>query len=534
MMKEKACTITSPFGIPCSIFMISFPAFSHNLLIINRMKATTLIACLAGLLLAGCKDAFLNLVPETNLSSATFFKSQSDFTQAVNAAYVPLRTIVNDRAWLLGEMHSDNTYYARNPLFGATEQQEDIADFAIPTANGVTSNVHVLNQYRQDYLIIARVNQVLASIDKVEFDAGAKDNLRGQALFLRAYAYFELVRYFGKVPLHLVPATGRDDAALPLAAEAEIYAQIVKDLQEAIPLLPPKSKQEAGRVTSGAARTLLANVYVVQKKWADAETLLKEVVASGEYSLMPEYSEAFSTSTGNKNNAESVFEVQFQEGPAGLNSNFLYQFMPRPMAAAELVAITGTTNPQPLDAEGNNIPTPDIIAAYEPGDKRKAASIDTVYLAGSQRSDKNYPYIKKFAKRHSVHNNHGINWPVYRYAEVLLLLAEALNEQGKAGEATPYLNQVRRRAGLGEAQGDLREAIYRERRVELAFENKRWFDLVRTGRAVEVITAYGNRIKANPQAYYYPEGTKPRSHAFSNISLYYGLPADEAALSPYF
>ncbi|HEX8531985.1 MAG TPA: RagB/SusD family nutrient uptake outer membrane protein, partial [Cytophagales bacterium] len=234
------------------------------------MKANLCIACLAGLLLAGCKDDFLNVVPETNLSSATFFKSQSDFTQAVNAAYVPLRTIVNDRAWLLGEMHSDNTYFARNPLFGATEQQEDIADFAVPTANGVTSNVHVLNQYRQDYVIIARTNQVLTAIDKVEFDADAKSNLRGQALFLRAYAYFELVRYFGKVPLHLTPATGREDAALPLAEEADVYAQIVKDLQEAIPLLPPKSKQEPGRVTSGAARTLLANVYVVQKKWADA------------------------------------------------------------------------------------------------------------------------------------------------------------------------------------------------------------------------------------------------------------------------
>ena len=111
-------------------------------------------------------------------------------------------------------------------------------------------------------------------------------------------------------------------------------------------------------------------------------------------------------------------------------------------------------------------------------------------------------------------------------------LAEALNEQGKDGSL--YLNQVRNRAGLGDATGDMREAIYQERRVELAFENKRWFDLVRTGRAVEVITAYGNRIKANPQDYYYPAGAAPRSHAFTNLDLYYGLPADEAALSPHF
>ncbi|MCJ8166566.1 RagB/SusD family nutrient uptake outer membrane protein [Pontibacter sp. E15-1] len=500
------------------------------------MKKGIILILLVGATLTGCKDNFLEVVPETSLSSATFFKKPADFQQAVNAAYVPLRSIVNDRAWLLGEMHSDNTYYARNPLFGATEQQEDIADFAIPTANGVTSNTHVLNQYRLDYQIIARTNQILASIDQVEFsDKAMKDNIIGQAKFLRAYAYFELVRYFGSVPLHLTPVPNREEAALPLTSEEGLYTQIIADAREAASLLPPKSKQEEGRATSGAARTLLANVYIVQKKWAEAETLLREVVNSGEYALIPEYAEAFSNSTGNKNNIESVFEVQFLEGSAGLNGNFLYQFMPRPISPGELVTITGTSNPQPIDGEGNNIPTPDIIAAYEEGDEREAASIGYITLSGSAREDKVYPYIKKYAKPHALHNNHGMNWPIYRYSEVLLFLAEALAEQGKEGEAADYLDMVRNRASLDDySGGDLLEAIYHERRVELAFENKRWFDLVRTGRAIDVITAYGERVKANPQAYYYPEGSAPRSHVFSNISLYYALPADEAALSPYF
>jgi hypothetical protein len=499
------------------------------------MKKTIMLTWLAVFSLTSCKDDFLTIVPETELSSAIFFKTEADFQQAVNAAYAPLRTIVNDRAWLLGEMHSDNTYYARNPLFGATEQQEDIADFAVPTANGVTANVHVLNLYRQDYLIIARVNQIMSGIDKVEFDAEKKNNIKGQALFLRAYAYFELIRYFEKIPLHLTPVPNRQEAALPLATREEVFAQIVKDAQEAIQLLPPKSKQEAGRVTSGAAKTLLANVYIEQKKWAEAETLLKDVVNSNEYALMPTYADAFTDNAGNKNNAESVFEVQFLEGAAGLNGNFMYQFMPRPISPTEIVTIMATSNPQPLDGEGNNIPTPDIIAAYEEGDQRKDASIGYITLAGSARINKVYPYIKKFAKPHSQHNNHGMNWPIYRYSEVLLFLAEALNEQGKSGEAAQYLNQVRKRAGLDDSkESDLREAIFKERRVELAFENKRWFDLVRTGRAIEMITAYGNRIKADPVAYYYPEGTAPRGNAFSNISIYYGLPADEAALSPHF
>lgn len=482
--------------------------------------------------LSGCKEDFLEIVPETALSSATFFTKEADFVQAVNGAYVPLRSIVNSRAWLLGEMHSDNTYYARNILFGATEQQEDIADFAVPTAQGITSNTHVLNQYRLDYQIIARTNQILSNIDDIEFDATSKANLKGQAYFLRAYAYFELVRYFGKVPLHLTPVKSRQEAALPLASTEEIYAQIVADAEAAIPLLPPKSTQEAGRATSGAAMTLLANVYIVQEKWSEAETLLLNVVNSGEYALIPDFANVFSTSTSNKNNIESVFEVQFLEGSAGLNGDFIYSFMPRPISPDELVVITGTSNPQPLDGEGNNTPTPDIIAAFEPDDQRKDVSIGYVILSGSFRDNKEYPYIKKYAKPHSLHGNHGMNWPIYRYSEVLLFLAEAMDEQGKDG--SQYLNEVRSRAGLPDASGDMGEAIFSERRVELAFENKRWFDLVRTGRAVEVITAYGNRIKANPQDYYYPAGAEPRSNAFSNLDLVYALPADEAALSPYF
>lgn len=504
------------------------------------MKAKIIITCLLGFSITAC-NKFLEIAPETALSSATFFTTQSDFQQAVNGAYVPLRAIVNNEAWLLGEMHSDNTYYYRNILFGATEQQENIADFSIPTANRVTTNSHVTNQYRLDYQIIARANEILTKIDKVNFDADAKSNLKGQALFLRAYAYFELVRYFGKVPLHLTPVTNRTEAALKLSSVDEVYAQIIKDADGATKLLLPKSKQEAGRATSGAAKTLLANVYIVLKKWPEAEALLKDVVGSNEYALMPDYSNAFSTTNGNKNNQESVFEVQFMEGSAGYNGSIIYNFLPRPITADELRPITGTSNPQPISGEGNNAPTPDIIAAYEQGDNRKDASIAYVTLSGSLRANKVYPYIKKYAVPHALHGNTGNNWPVYRYSEVLLFLAEALNEQGKGAEALPYLNKVRDRAfGAGVAtitttsQTDLREIIFRERRVELAFENKRWFDLVRTGRVVEIITAYGNRVKANPQDYYYPSGAVPPNNAFTNLDLLYGFPADEASLNPYF
>ncbi|GAA4453055.1 RagB/SusD family nutrient uptake outer membrane protein [Nibrella saemangeumensis] len=507
------------------------------------MKKKIILASLIGLAVTSCNnDKFLTVIPQTALSSATFFTKEADFVQAVNATYVPLRAMYNEAAWAMEEMHSDNTYYARNVLFGAVENTQNIADFAILNAGGLTANTIVLNMYRLNYQIIARANQVLSVIDKVEFSGAAgaesKNNLKGQAHFLRGFAYFQLARLFGKAPMHLTPVANREEAASPLATTADLYNQVEKDLLEGVKLLPVKSKQEAGRATSGAARTALANLYMVQKKWAEAEKLLAEIVASGEYSLMADYNDAFSTTSGNKNNRESVFEVQYLEGAAGLNGNQIYRFIPTPITAEELKPITGTSNPQAISGENNNIPTPDLIAAYEPGDKRKDISIGSVTLSQSLRENKTYPYIKKYARTHAQHNNTGQNWPIYRYAEVLLFLAEALNEQGKTGEAVPYLNQVRSRAGLAAttaaSQAAMRDAIYRERRVELAFENKRWYDLVRTGRVKDVITAYGARIKANPQDYYFPKGAVPPPNAFTNLEDYYPLPAVEAALTPHF
>lgn len=485
-------------------------------------------------------DDFLTVVPETQLSSATFFKTENDFVQAVNATYAPLRAYYNGPAWLLGELHSDNTFYMRNVLFGAVENAENLADFSVPVSNGTTPNTNVLGAWRGLYLIISRANQVLALIDGVQFNQDSKNNLKGQALFLRAFSYFHLVRYFGKVPLHLTPVSGRDGAALPLSEEAAVFDQIIKDLTEAVPLLPQKSAQQAGRVTQGAARTLLGDVFVYRKRWSDAEQVLAPVISSGQYALMPSYAMAFPKNSTNKNNIESVFEIQFREGADGLQGTFLYQHLPLPLTVNEVRSLFNTTNPQPLDGQGNNVPTPDIIAAYEPGDLRKDASIMFITVSGRPGPNKITPIIRKFQDNHAQHNNHGVNWPVYRYAEVLLLMAESLNEQGKTAQAIPLLNQVRQRAGLAEttatSQSAVREAIFKERRVELAFENKRWFDIIRTDRIQEIIVPYGQRIVANPLDYYFPPipGAVPRPNVFTNLDKFYAYPAVESDLSPHF
>lgn len=465
------------------------------------MKIKIMATGLLLITLSSCKKSFLDIAPQNFISSNNFFVTQADFTQAVNATYAPLRNVYNS-AYINGEMRSDNTHYIYNNTNRGNLVREEIGDFidnptAEPTATKWTFN----------YRIIAYSNEVLARIDAAAFDDNVKKNLKGQELFLRALAYFDLVQYFGDVPLTLAPTAGSADEILNVKStlartpKAEVYAQIIKDAKEAAGLLLNKAQQEKGRATYGAANTLLANVYIVLKQWSDAETVLKEIVNSAQYSLLSDYAAVFDPA--NKNNAESIFEVQYQQGNLGLQSSFAYVFMPN---LTNLTPIVGFTfNNQSIG--GWNTPTTDLIAAYESGDKRKAASIADGYTVSGTFVAQ--PFIKKYfhlplpAPNGSSPNTNE-NWPVYRYAEVLLFLAEALNEQGKSGEALPYLNLVRSRAfgaGAGQIattnQVQLRDIILRERRVELAFENKRWLDLVRTGNAIAIMNAHGAALKAS-------------------------------------
>src|SRR5690606_11142274 len=237
----------------------------------------------------------------------------------------------------------------------------------------------------------------------------------------------------------------------------------------------------------------------------------------------------------NKNNNESIFEVQYLEGTSlGLHSTFPYFFVPLTPSHAQLTL--GPSGSQSVPGSGWNIPTEDLLAAYEDTDKdqRYEASIG-FHTGPSPISDTSYvdlPYIKKYQHSHAIFGQSNTNFPVYRYAEVLLMLAESLNEQNKTAEALDYLNQVRRRAGLedlfGIAQEGVRDAILKERRVELAFENKRWIDLVRTGNAIEVMKAYGSKLKSDP-AYYYLSGA---TYNVNEDHLLFPIPFLEIQVNP--
>jgi hypothetical protein len=285
---------------------------------------------------------------------------------------------------------------------------------------------------------------------------------------------------------------------------------------------------------------------MTQKKYAEAETLLKTIPAMG-YQLLADYASVFSTA--NKNSTESIFEVQYQQGTqGGQQSNFIYHFLPRSTNTSKVTGVATNNS----GTGGWNTPTLDMINSYEPNDKRLDASIgvaegtynsSNVFAISANASIVNYvpasgkigvPYIKKYLNPHSTANNTDDNWPIYRYADVLLLLAEALNEQsGKSTEALIYLNQVRDRAfGAGVStitttnQSELRDIIAHERRVELAFENHRWHDLVRTGKAIEVMNAYGVALK---QQYSYLD---PSSYQVTETRLLYPIPVFEIETNP--
>lgn len=480
------------------------------------MKRHIYLAGLSLALLSSCSKDFLEITPQTSVVAASFFKTEEDYKQAVTGIYRPLHGLFND-AYVMGEMRSDNTHYIfkSNDRGGQNVQKENISAFTDISTNGYTRN-----KYVSCYSGIAKANAVLVRIDDAQISDEVKKNLKGQAEFLRAFYYFELVQYFGDVPLHLTEVTEASQTSLPRSSRADVYQQIIADATDAAALLPV-TQNPKGQATRGAAKTLLGYVYMTLKQYPQAETVLKEVTTLG-YSLLPDYAAIYDPA--NKNHAESIFEVQYLQGTFGLASNFAYQFAP---AVADTKPITGITgNNQGFG--GWNIPSGDLIAAYEPNDKRKAASIADGY------TDANgifvaQPFIKKYLHPHVVFNNTNDNWPVYRYADVLLLLAECLNEQNKPADALPYINLVRNRAGLANLtttnQAELRDAIAKERRVELAFENKRWLDLVRTGKAIEVMTAYGAKMK---QQFTY---LGAETYNVTENKLIFPIPFDELAIN---
>ncbi|WP_217603587.1 RagB/SusD family nutrient uptake outer membrane protein [Chitinophaga sp. GbtcB8] len=461
------------------------------------MKNLYKISILLGLLAtaSSCKKSFLDLSDPTKKNADKFYKDEDQVKQAVSGAYSSLQDHVNSQ-YIFAEMSSDNTTIQLNPSDrGQTDRVE-----AFEFWNVTATNVNIADMYNQSYNALYNINFALAKIEGVTAISDAKKaQYKGELQFMRAYYYFNLVRYFGGVVLITEPLANSSDAfKTARATEAEVYAQIIKDLTEAANSLPEKSAYAAadlGRASKGSALGLLGKVYLTMKDYAKAESTLREVLTLG-YSLVANYADVFAIN--NKNNIESLFEVQYQGGNnLGEWSSFIYTFAPRNSEGA----VTGFPTSRPA---GWNIPTRNIISEFEANDQRKAVALKEGYTnaAGTFVA---IPFVNKYNHPHTIEGRTDDNWPVLRYADVLLMLAEAINEQRGPGDAYQYLNQVRRRAGLADrtalSQESFRTAIRHERRVELAFENDRWFDLKRAFTSTQmaaILNAHGQAEKASP------------------------------------
>ncbi len=509
------------------------------------MKQTKLFIYLtfAIALLSSCKREFLTLYPEGNLNEGNFYKTTQDFQQGLNGAYVPLRDIANNAYWM-DEMRSDNAHYDYNQKDRGNATTENLVDFLDEANNTIT-----FNRYQGAFNGVARTNVILDRLEAIDFAMpdSIKNQITGEAKALRAHYYFDLVRTYGGVPLNLHEVKVRSEAFLARSTPEEVYAQIIADFTDALNLLkvPTFTAAQTGRVTKGTAATELGMVYLQRKEYAKAIPLLQSVSQMG-YALLPNFRDVFNPA--NKNgNREIIFDVQYQSGTTGQQSNFIYRFTPITTNTLNILGVSFNNT-----IGGWNVPTDDLISTFEPGDTRLDATIgivegtldaNTNFIPARVVSAVNYTQpagvvAKRFARKFfyppypNLNQNTDQNWPLYRYTDVLLMLSECLNETGKAAEALPYLNQVRTRAfGAGNGQintteqATLRAIIAKERRTELAFENKRWQDLIRTGQAITVMNAYGARLK---QQFPY---LLPQSYTVTQNRLLYPIPLREIQLN---
>ncbi|HEX7052108.1 MAG TPA: RagB/SusD family nutrient uptake outer membrane protein [Longimicrobiales bacterium] len=413
----------------------------------------TAIQCiaLAALIAAGC-DNPLDIDPTDRIDSPDALTTPRALELAINGAYSALQTaaLYSREVVVFPEMYADNLEFT-----GTFTTHQEVWQRNIFPTNGA-----ILAAWADSYAAINDVNNVLAAIPEVEdLDEEDANRLRGEALFLRALNYLNLVRYFGGVPLVLEPSVGvGPESQVPRNTQAEVYAQIAADLEEAATLLPPDGGP--GRATQAAANALLARAYLEMggnENWTKAVQKASTVIGGG-FAMVEDYGDLFAA----QNTGGSIFELQYTVND---NNNLAFWYFP-----ADLGGRYGFA------------PTEEVYDAYEPGDERRDVSIGVMGNGDL------------YARKYFRVANGDDNVIILRLSEMYLIRAEA-NAYLDAAPATVRadIDMVRNRAGLPDlpttvdTQDELIDAILQERRVEFAFEGYRFFDLRRNGRATTVL-----------------------------------------------
>jgi hypothetical protein len=473
-------------------------------------KITILLLSLIAVFSFTSCEKFLDLKPvsqsiavEGTSSDSVVYTSASEVEAALAGVYGELRNEYFELDYFVnGDAQSDDAYAgADNP-----------ANFQIDDYNIDATNLNVGRDWAYLYSAIGKANLVINNVDAVndpELTAARKSEIKGEALFIRAYMYYYLVQLWGDVPLQLSEVTSISSENLaeiypilfpPRKPMADVFAQIILDLETALPAVPVSALNK-GYVTKGAVNALLAKVYTVQQPqdWSKVDQYCSAVISGG-YSLLPEYDQLWDNQ--HENSSEAIFEVNY-EGTSSSGNWGASMFM-------------GS------DWKKFNIPSNDLVAAFDRENDmiRKNASILFGDVSGSW-SDNNwpqetYPFVYKYRNYVSPSPQ---NYIFLRLADIILLKAEALNAAGDVAGAAELVNQIRTRVQLPNTtaanQADMRLAIEKERRLELAFEGHRWFDLKRNGRAIEVMT---NAVGSDGS---------PFGYALSENSLLWPIPQGE-------
>lgn len=445
----------------------------------------------------------LNQIPISQASAANFFRNTADFEIAVNGIYQSLLSgEYGINQFDMSEVRSDNIY---SPGTTGVRDWLPINNFSSTLA----TNPYISGLWQNDFNAILRANSVLDRLDaSVVPDNATKDRMEGEAKFFRAFYYFDLVRFVGKVPIFDHVATPTEALSIARSPVADVYNLIIADLQAAISKLPVTyPNAQKGKLTKYAAEGILALVYLTRSginygiegpglgtnDYAAALTLLNDIISSNRYSLQPTYAAVFSYT--NENNPEILFDIQAINDGTTANS-LLGTQLPTAMYEGpygnKFIGFAGG-----VDVDGPKNPSQNLINSFEPADVRDNISILPSYvdLNGNTQNSPQFIKFLDLTKKPLVRFNWPVNYPILRYADILLMKAEAILRGGSGGtqaEVDALVKLIRDRAGLtGTVLTNVTlDQLLLERRHEFMAEGKRWHDLVRTGKVLTAMTAF--------------------------------------------
>ena len=445
----------------------------------KKIYISIMVIGFSGLL--SCTDEFLKEEPADRFVIDNFYSSRTDAEAAVAAVYQQLYDIYERHIFLLNALPTDDE---KNGLGMPNQYLQNLEYMRYTSENQFTREM-----WQRNYSGIARANTAILNIPGINMDEAIRARLVGEAKFLRALYYFNLVRFYGDVPL-ILKLESVEDAMGARTPAAQVYEQIIQDLMDAEASLPVSySDKDIGRATQGAAKILLGKVYLTMHEYQQAADKLAEVVENEGtygYGLHENYGDNWNVAT--ENGMEMVFSIEFMDPPGNGNSAMILQGPKYSLPGG--FSVLGLTNSNEAD-----IPTRDLYDRFSDEDERKAATFTTDFVSlidGSIHTSSIPIFTKYWEEGETNPANSDANMHVIRYADALLMYAEALNEVGQTAKAITVLNRVRERAFNSTDQNyanlsadAFRTAVWEERRLELAMEGHRWFDLVRTGRFLE-------------------------------------------------